>query len=350
MLWKVEQDERNLKEQFQYPDMAFPFSVWPDIYNTFLDSRVDAHWHYDFEYSYMVSGSLDYYINDTYVKLEPGDFIFVNSNMLHMAKLPDGCDNAIAYTMAFPTTLLTSDINSTLYKKYLRPLIGTHLEGFKISAGHPLGKELADLTIEMLKVFYPASMLTSKSISKEYRKYFQDLIDNHLDKLIIDTDDQMYQDIVDSIRKNAKDGPEPGFELECMNRVIQVLGITVRYIKENNEGLLWRTGSMVAIERAREILAYMHARYHERMTVEDIAKHVSISRNECFRCFKNFIGKNPIEYLNDYRLLMAAQLLSETEKSVEEISAECGFASASFFGKVFKKKYNTTPLQFRRKK
>ena len=350
MLWKVEQDERNLKEQFQHPDMAFPFSVWPDIYSLFLDSKVDAHWHYDFECSYMLSGCLDYYINDTHVRLEPGDFIFVNSNMLHMARLPSGVDDVIALTFAFPTTLLTSDINSTLYKKYLRPLIGTQLEGFKVSASNPLSKEIGNLTIELLKTFYPASMLTSKSISLEYRKCFQHLYDNHLDKLIIDPNDQVYHDIVASIRKNAKDGPEPGFELECMNRIMKLLAITVRYIDEGSEGLLWRTGSMAAIERAREILAYMHARYHERMTVEDIAKHVSISRNECFRCFKNFMGKKPIEYLNDYRLLMAAQLLSETEKSVEDIASECGFASASFFGKVFKKKHNKTPLQFRRQK
>lgn len=57
----------------------------------------------------------------------------------------------------------------------------------------------------------------------------------------------------------------------------------------------------------------------------------------------------PIEYLNDYRLQIAAQMLRETEKSIEDISAECGFASASFFGKMFKEKYEKTPLQFRKK-
>ena len=350
MIWKVEQDEKNLKEQFQYPDMAFPFCVWPDIYSLFVDSRVDAHWHYDFEYSYVVSGFLDYYVNDSHLKLQPGDCVFVNANMLHMVKLPDGCDDAIVYTMAFPTTLLTSDINSTLYTKYLQPIIDTQLEGFKISSSHPLGLEMANLTIELLKLFYPASLMTSKTMSTGGKRYHQELIDNYLDRLIIDPNNQIHHDIVAQIRNNVKEGPPAGFELECMNRVIQILAVTIRYIEENNQNLLWRTGSMATIVRAREILAYMHAHYQEKITVEDISKHVCISRNESFRCFKNFMGKNPIEYLNDYRLLKAAQLLRETEKSIESISAECGFSSASFFGKVFKKRYNKTPLQFRRMK
>ena len=348
MLWKVEQDIRNLKEIFQYPDMAFPFSVWPDIYSLFAERKVDAHWHYDFEYSYVVSGSLDYYINDTLVKLKPGDCVFVNSNTLHMVRIPDDCGDAIVFTMAFPTTLLTADINSTLYRKYLQPIIETQLEGFKVDSSHPIALEMANLITELLKIFFPTPFLISDTMSEGYRGFFQYLIDNHLDMLIVDPRDDTYHDIVNQIIKNTKEGSPPGFELECMNRVIQVLASTIRFIEENNDGLIWHTGRKTAVERAREILAYMHAHYHEKITVHDISKHVCISRNESFRCFKNFTGKNPIEYLNDYRLLKAAQLIKETEKSIEDISVECGFSSASFFGKVFKKKFNKTPLQFRK--
>jgi AraC-like DNA-binding protein len=348
LCWKVEQDEKSLREQFQYPDMAFPFCVWPDVYNLFLDRMVDAHWHYDFEYSYVVSGFLDYYINDTYLRLQPGDCVFVNSNMLHMIRQPDDCDNAIVFTMAFPANLLTPDINSTLYMKYLQPIIGTQLEGFKINSDHPLGLEMAALITELLRIYYPASFLTSETISTTYKKYAQELFDNHLDNLVTDSDHRISQDLVDQIKKNANEGPDFGYELECMKRVIQILVVTLRYIEVGKSDVLWHTGSLAAIERAREVLAYMHAHYSERITVDDISKHLSISRNECFRCFKRFTGKKPIEYLNDHRLLMAVQLLRETEKSIEDISAECGFASASFFGKIFKEKYRKTPLQFRK--
>ena len=333
-----------MKEEFQYPDADFPFFAWPDVYSLFVGKMVDAHWHYEFEYSYLVSGCLDYYINDTHIRMQPGDCVFVNSNMLHMARLPEECDDAILYTMAFHSTLLTSDVKSTIYSKYLQPLIGTKLEGFKISVGHPLGLEMGSLLTEMVKICYPASYLTSKTVSSEYKKFTQVLFEKYLDKLGIGAD------VVAALRRNAKEGPVFGYELECMNRVVQLMAVTSQYITENKSDLLLRSGSTASIERAREIIAYIYAYYQEKITVDDMSKHVGISRNECFRCFKRFTGKNPIEYLNDYRLLMAAQELRETEKSIEDISSECGFASASFFGKMFKEKYGKTPLQFRKEK
>ena len=347
MCWKVEQDEKSLKEQVKYPDMAFPFCVWPDIYNLFDNRMVDAHWHYEFEYSYVVSGVLDYYINDTYLRLKPGDCVFVNSNMLHTIRVPDDCDNAIVFTAFFPTTLLTSDINSTLYTKYLEPIIGIKLEGFRINTDHPHGLEIATLLTELLKIYFPPSLLAS-TLSSETTKYFQKLVESHLDDFIDVSNSQESQDIVAQLKKNAKEGPAYGFELECMKRVIRILEVTILQIVESKSDLLWRTGSLAPIERAREILAYIHANYHEKITVEEIAKHLNISRSECFRCFKRFTNKRPFEYIIEYRLSKAAQLLRETEISISDISSACGFDSASYFSKLFKEKYAMTPLQYRR--
>jgi len=348
MCWKVEQDEKSLKEVFQYPDMTFPFFVWPDLYNLFFDHMVDAHWHYDFEFSYVASGALDYYINDTYLRLGPGDCVFVNSNMLHLIRQPDDCDSAIVLTMAFPTTLLAPDSSSTLYEKYFQPIIGNQLEGFKISSGHPLGQEMAALMDELLGIVYPAFILTSDTVSAPYKRYHQQLLDNHLDNLATDSGNKISPDAVARIRKNAEEGLAFGYELECMKRVIQFILLTIKYIEGNNSGLFWRTGSLASIERARGVLAYMHANFHKKITVEDLAKDLGISRSECFRCFKRFTGKKPIEYLNDYRMLKAAQLIRETETSITGISERCGFESASYFSKVFKEKYSVTPLQYRR--
>ena len=348
MSWKVEQDEKNMREQFQYPDMAFPFSVWPDIYSLFLDRAVDAHWHYDFEYSYVVSGSLDYYINDTYLRLQPGDCVFVNSNMLHTIRQPDDCDNAIVYTAAFPTSLVSMDANSTVYAKFLKPIIASQLEGFKIGPDHPLGRQLGALLTDLLKIYYPGPFLTTKTVSDDYKKYHIDLLNDHLNDLEAGSDVQESRDVIARIKKNAKEGPDYGYELECMSRVVRILSLTICLIEEYKDDLLWRAGSLAQIERAREILAYMHEYYRQAITIEDISKHVGISRKECFRCFKRFTGKKPIEYLNNYRMLKAAQMLRENEMSIEVISEGCGFSSASFFGKMFKEKYDKTPLQFRR--
>ena len=345
---RIAPDEKSLREQIPYPDVEFPFCVWPDVYKLFIDNTVNAHWHYDFEFGYVVSGFVDYYINNTHIRLQPGDCIFVNSNMLHMSRQPDDCDNAIMFTITFPTSLLTPDVNSTIYKKYFQPILETNLEGFIISPDHPLGKELATLLIELLKINFPAYLMTSKTISSTYKEYYSQLIETELDSFMISTDNQMHKDVAACLKENARNGPAPGFELECVNRVFKIIAVTLSYIKNNGDGLLWHTGSLAPIERAKEILYYIHEHYREKITIEDLVEHLGFSRSECFRCFRRFTGKNPVEYLNEYRLSKAVQLLRESEKSIEDISGECGFASASYFTNIFKGEYNKTPLQFRR--
>ena len=288
--------EKNLREQIPYPDVTFPFCVWTDVYNLFLDHTVNCHWHYDFEYGYVVSGIIDYYINDTCIKLRKGDCVFVNSNMLHMSMQSKGCNDAEMFTVTFPASLLTSSINSTVYTKILRPVIDNRIEGFILASNSIAGQEMGNL-LTALPAMKPSDF---------------------------------------------------GYELICLSCVCQLWLLTLRNIMEANGALLLHTGSIHNAERAKEILSYIHAHYHEKITVEDIASHVSISRSECFRCFKRFMNKKPVAYINEYRLLRAAKLLRETEMSIVAVYTECGFENASYFGKLFKQTYGMTPLQYRK--
>ena len=288
---------KNLREWIPYPDISFPFCVWVDIFNQFLDRTVNCHWHYDFEYGYVLSGTVDYYINDTHIKLHKGDCVFVNSNMLHMGKQPEDCNDAVMFTMTFPASLLSANINSTIYTKYFQHVIEKQIEGFMIAADNPVGQEMRDLLTEIYAL-------------------------------------------------------EPSgfcYELECLSRVSQLWMITLRHVLKNEEGIFQHTGSMQHVERAKEILSYIHTYYKEKITAEDIARNAGISRSECFRCFKRFMNKSPVEYINEYRLLQAVKLLRETEMSISTIYTECGFESASYFGKLFKKTHGMTPLQYRKK-
>ena len=56
----------------------------------------------------------------------------------------------------------------------------------------------------------------------------------------------------------------------------------------------------------------------------------------------------PYQYLTEYRLLKASELLVNTELSMGEISNSVGFNSQSHFGKMFKLKTKLTPLSYRK--
>ena len=67
------------------------------------------------------------------------------------------------------------------------------------------------------------------------------------------------------------------------------------------------------------------------------------------RIFKQSVGKSVAEYLQQLRLERASTLLKETEASVISIAQECGFASVSYFNRIFKAAYGITPSEYRKK-
>jgi AraC-like DNA-binding protein len=60
------------------------------------------------------------------------------------------------------------------------------------------------------------------------------------------------------------------------------------------------------------------------------------------------MGTSFIDYLKDYRLAMAARLLSASDASILEIAEDVGFESLSYFNRAFKKRYGMTPTQYRK--
>lgn len=92
---------------------------------------------------------------------------------------------------------------------------------------------------------------------------------------------------------------------------------------------------------------YMKAHYSEKITVEHMAKAVSLSPSQFSRQFKRQTGVPPYEYLLSLRLSKAKELLKTTELPVHEIAYQCGFGGESSFISFFKKQEGIPPLKFR---
>ena len=59
------------------------------------------------------------------------------------------------------------------------------------------------------------------------------------------------------------------------------------------------------------------------------------------------IGETPFNYITQWRLLQAKELLEESSLSVGEIAEQVGYQSEAAFNRVFKKRITQTPLKFR---
>lgn len=102
-------------------------------------------------------------------------------------------------------------------------------------------------------------------------------------------------------------------------------------------------------ERIKQMLLFIHEHYMNKIEVSDIAASASISPRECNRCFQRSISMAPINYLKEYRIRMAAQMLSLTDDSIITIAENCGFSSGSYFSKTFQEFMNCTPREYRKK-
>lgn len=97
----------------------------------------------------------------------------------------------------------------------------------------------------------------------------------------------------------------------------------------------------------RECIAFIRNRTNQPVTVDDVAKHVNLSRSHLSRKFKSEMGIGINAYINRQKIEEAKRLLAHTRLSLGEISHYLCFSSQSYFQKVFKKATGVTPNRYR---
>lgn len=103
-----------------------------------------------------------------------------------------------------------------------------------------------------------------------------------------------------------------------------------------------------SLEKMKTVLKYVEEHYTEKLTIDDMAKLTFYSKSHFMKFFKVNMGTGFTEYLNDYRLTMAARLLKSSDESILMIAEESGFDNLSYFNRIFKRKYGVSPGSYRK--
>ena len=99
--------------------------------------------------------------------------------------------------------------------------------------------------------------------------------------------------------------------------------------------------------RIFKVQKYINANYREEIRLEQMAALVGMTSTSFSRFFKLRTGKTLSDYVIDIRIGFATRLLVDTTMSVAEICYECGFNNLSNFNRIFKKKKDCSPKEFR---
>ena len=84
------------------------------------------------------------------------------------------------------------------------------------------------------------------------------------------------------------------------------------------------------------IFKHVNTNFQEHISLDEIAGKVSMTVPAFCRYFKKVTGKTFTKLVNEYRVVHATKLLSESQMSITDISFECGFNNFSHFNKLFK--------------
>lgn len=86
------------------------------------------------------------------------------------------------------------------------------------------------------------------------------------------------------------------------------------------------------------------------LSVEELSKHLGMSRVHLYKKLLSITGKTPIEFIRTIRLKRAAQLLRESQLNISEIAYQVGFNNPKYFSKYFKEEFGILPSAYQDKK
>ena len=246
------------------------------------------HWHEDLQFIYVLNGIIEVRTLDTAVRVQTGEAIFINKNVVHMVSRLGDCH-----------------YNSFIFPAYF----------LEFYPGSPMKTFVEDImTNEQLSLFHLSTLV---DWHRDITALLQQLVEIEKNKTVF-------------------------YAYEVLVR-LSALWLVMR----KNITIPPKGKESVVNLRMQKILRYIEEHYAEDITLADLSKSANISKSECSRCFKLSLNTTPYKYLTEYRLSTAAQLLKTTSELVGNIAASVGFRQMSHFGKCFKEKTGCSPKAYR---
>lgn len=102
------------------------------------------------------------------------------------------------------------------------------------------------------------------------------------------------------------------------------------------------------VEKLNTVVAYIEANLNRDISVEEMSRIVHFHPNYFIKFFRNHMGSSPVQYVNKLKVEKAKALLTDTDRSIYEISQQLGYNEPGYFSKIFKQHVGRTPREFRK--
>ena len=283
---------RDASEIVQYERDDVRLYIRDGKLSAYPDLRAPCHWHEDLECIRVLNGNMRYFIDGETILLQEGDSLIVNSRRMHYGFDCQGGDCEFSCILFHPSILTGSE---ALRKSDLTPVLKEQSPGYwRFKTETAFGRETAET----------------------------------LDRIA-------------ALKAAAPDA----YEWEVIG-LLHILWGRLRRRMEEFPNVPDAPPSDMELQR--NMVAFIYRRYQDKLTLADIAAAGHVGRSKCCQMFRQYLQRTPIEYLNEYRLKVAACLLRDSPRSVTDIALSCGFRHLSYFSRTFFASYGCSPADYRK--
>ncbi len=272
---------------------SFPFSV-SDSYGVDENFRA-LHWHKEMEICYIKNGSGKYLINGKEYNFTKGDIFIINNDEIHLCY---DDSNLIMQVIMFDPSFLWSGGANPLDYEYLRPFFETE-----------------------------SNFCNKLDGKNNYTPFITEVLTEI---------DQEYQ-----IKSK-------GHELMIKSLMLKFMTLIIRYFSIAEPLPSQEVLSKKVMQQIKSVIEYIENNYGDSITLAKLAKMNQISIPYLCSSFKALAGVSPIDFTIRKRIFEAKYQLTNTSKSILDISQDCGFSSLSNFNHLFKSYVGVSPREYRK--
>lgn len=284
--------EKNQKEIKKHGDYSFPVEVSIETIQSYEQGSFLWHWHPEVELTWIMSGAIEYRVNNQSYILKEGEGLFGNSNTLHSGYMKDG-QECTYLSVTFHPRFLYGYENSILQTKYIDFITSNDS--------------------------WPSLKL------EKHVAWHQEVLD-------------MIQSIYHlSLEKNDV------YEFSIHILLLQIFEKLYRHFSSLPKK---KQQTQKHLQRLRDIISFIQENYSQDISLDDVAAHVNICKNECCRFFKKHMNMTIFEYLLFLRIQNSLIFLKEGE-SITRTAGLVGFSSPAYYGQIFKRYMKCTPKEYR---
>lgn len=283
--------QENQKELKEHGNYAFPVNISIERIESYENGTFLWHWHPEIELTLILSGQIEYQIEDHTFILSAGDGVFCNGNALHSGHMYKG-QKCTYLSITFHPRFLYGYENSILNTKFVK-------------------------------------FITLNELWNSL----------HLEKIV--TWQQSVLEYMNKIYELSQTMPGD-FEMQVHIILLQIWHLLYQHFSAQPNNL---QKPKQHLQRLRDILLFIENHYTQDIALEDVAKTANICKSECCRFFKKHMGITIFDYILYIRIQNSLPLLKKGD-SITSVAAMVGFSSPSYYSQIFKRYMKCTPLEY----